>query len=496
MKHKCILRHIAILLALTSMQYLESFADEPSRPNILYIMSDDHAAPAISAYDGFLAEAAPTPNIDRLADEGMLFENCFCTNSICTPSRAVIFTGLYSHLNGVYKFTPLDQSQPTLPKLLQEAGYKTAFIGKYHLHSNPVGFDDWSILPGQGRYYDPQFVEMGDESPTGRVTQGQRTTYEGQSSDVIGDKALTYLKERRPRDAPFAFFCHFKAPHDPWGYAPRYESLFADVDLPEPATLFDDYSNRSDALPSTLQFIGSKWGNHTNYVRQTEHLEGDARKRAQYQLYIKSYLRCVRGVDDNVGRILDYLDESGLAENTIVVYTADQGFFLGEHGLYDKRFMYEEALRMPLLVRWPGEVAPGETSEEIVLNLDFAQTILDVAEGTPDPGMQGRSFLSILQGETPEDWRDIMYYRYYFSHFDTEPHYGVRTATHKLIHFNRIDQWEFFDLLKDPLEVNNVYEDPAYADVRAELEAELERLQSEMGDDPKDLGDNPRTGFE
>ncbi len=471
-------------------------ADAPGdRPNILFIMSDDHTWQAVSAYGGILKDVCPTPNIDRIAKEGMLFRNCFVTNSICTPSRSAIFTGKYSHKNGVYKFTALDQSQPTLPKLMQKAGYHTALIGKYHLHSNPVGLDFWSILPGQGRYHNPQFVEMGDEHPSGRVQRGKRTTYRGHSSDVIADKALDYLKRRRPKDKPFMFFCHFKAPHDTWEFADRYKDFLEDVEIPEPPTLFDDYEGRSDALRKQLQYIGSEWGHHTDFEEETQGLEGRAKKKKQYQLYMKKYLRCVKGVDDNVGRILDYLDESGLAENTIVIYTADQGFFLGEHGLYDKRFMYEEALRMPFLVRWPGKIEPGSVNEEIVLNIDFAPTLLEAVGARPHPEMQGRSFLPMLEGKTPPDWRQSMYYRYYYSHFETEPHYGVRTKTHKLIYFNRIDQWELYDLAADPHEMNNVYDDPRYAEVVQRLKRELVRLQKELGDDPNDLGDHPRTGF-
>jgi arylsulfatase A-like enzyme len=484
-----------MLLMTLVLSAVPAFAGS-DRPNILFIMSDDHAAPAISTYGGFLAEAAPTPNIDRLAKEGMLLRNCFCTNSICTPSRAVVFTGKYSHLNGVYKFTALDQSQPTLPKLMRRSGYHTGFIGKYHLHSNPVGLDYWSILPGQGRYHDPQFVEMGDEDPSGWVKKGKRTVYQGHSSDVIADKALEYLKNVRSDDKPFLLFCHFKAPHDTWQCAARYEELFADVQIPEPSTLFDDYATRSDALKNTLQFIGSKWGHHTDFVKQTAHVSGEARKKAQYQLYIKKYLRCVRGVDDNVGRILEYLDESGLTENTIVVYTADQGFFLGEHGLYDKRFMYEEALRIPLLIRWPGRVAPGSVNHDIVLNLDFAPTLLAAAKAAVPQDMQGRSFLPLMEGDAPSDWRTSMYYRYYYSHFATEPHYGIRTRTHKLIYFDRIKQWELFDLTKDPHELNNVHDDAAYADVVKRLKDELVELQAEFKDAPADVGDHPRTGFE
>jgi arylsulfatase A-like enzyme len=465
-----------------------------ARPNVLFIMSDDHTSQAISAYGGMLADVCPTPNIDRIANEGMLFRNCFVTNSICTPSRAAIFTGKYAHKNGVYKFTALNQSQPTLPKMMQKAGYHTALVGKYHLHSNPVGLDHWSILPGQGDYHDPEFIEVGDESKTGWVRHGKRTQYEGHSSDVIANKALDYLKRRRDKGKPFMFFCHFKAPHDNWEFAERYRDFLEDVEIPEPPNLFDDYEGRSDMLKKQLQYIGSEWGDHTNFEQETAHLEGVAKKKKQYQLYMKKYLRCVKGVDDNVGRILDYLDESGLAYNTIVMYTGDQGFFLGEHGLYDKRIMYEEALRMPFLVRWPGRVKPGSTSEGMILNVDFAPTILEAAGEPAHTDMQGRSFVPLFEGSVPRDWRTSMYYRYYYSHFETEPHYGVRTYTHKLIHFDRIDQWEMYDLVQDPMEMNNLYDSPRHRHVVEELKAELKRLQAELGDDPDDVGDRPNMG--
>jgi arylsulfatase A-like enzyme len=485
------LQSLGLGAAAAMLPYPSAAADE--RPNILYIMSDDHAAPGISAYGGFLAKAAPTPNLDRIAREGMLFRNCLVTNSICTPSRAAIFTGKYAHKNGVYKFTALDQSQPTLPKLMQAAGYHTGLVGKYHLHSNPVGLDYWSILPGQGRYHDPQFVEMGDEHASGWVKRGRKTTHKGHSSDVIGDKTIHYLKNVRPKDKPFFFCCHFKAPHDTWQYAERYESYLADVEVPEPTTLHDDYATRSDALRTTTQKIGMS---HTNYVKPRQEPDERKRKSACYQVYIKKYLRCVKGIDDNVGRILDTLAELGLDKNTIVLYTADQGFFLGEHGLYDKRFFYEEALRMPLLAKWPGRVQPGSTNEDLVLNVDFAPTLLEAVGAKPHPDMQGRSFLSQLGGTTPADWRQAMYYRYYVSHFKTEPHYGVRTKTHKLIYYDRKNQWELFDLTKDPNELKNIVDDPASAATVEKLKAELTRLQKELGDDPKDVGDRPRTGFE
>ena len=482
-------------LAVTLPGVVKAISTKQDRPNILFIMSDDHTSQAVSAYGGPLGKVCPTPNIDRLANEGMLFKNCFVTNSICTPSRAAIFTGKYAHMNGVYKFTALDQRQPTLPKMMKKAGYHTGFVGKYHLHSNPVGIDYWSVLPGQGEYHDPEFINVGDEHPSGWIVNGKRTDYKGHSSDIIADKALDYLKNKRPKDKPFMFFCHFKAPHDTWEFAERYRTFLEDVEIPEPPNLFDDYKGRSDALKTQLQYIGSKWGDHTNFEDETKHLKGKERKKMQYQLYMKKYLRCVKGVDDNIKRILDYLDESGLAENTLIMYTGDQGFYLGEHGMYDKRFMYEEGLRMPFLVRWPGRVKPGSTSDGMILNVDFAQTMLEAAGGTAHPEMQGRSFVSLLEGEIPADWRKSMYYRYYYSHFETEPHFGVRTHTHKLIYFDRIKQWELYDLTKDPTEMNNVYDDPDYWKVKKDLKQELRRLQKELKDDINDIGDKPNIGI-
>ena len=463
-------------------------------PNILFMMADDHTTQAIGAYGGRLSNICPTPNIDRLAKEGMLFRNCFVTNSICTPSRAAIFTAKYAHKNGVYKFTALDQSQPTLPKALNAGGYETAFIGKYHLHSNPVGLDYYALLPGQGRYHKPEFVEMGDIHASGWLRDGKRTEYAGHSSDVIADKALDYLSTNRDVTKPFILFCHFKAPHDTWEYARRYEEFLNDVHIPEPSNLFDDYEGRSDALKTQLQFIGSDWGNHTNFLSETEHLFGDEKRRMQYQLYMKKYLRCVKGVDDNVGRILRYLDESGLAANTMTIYTGDQGFYLGEHGMYDKRFMYEEALRMPFLVRWPNVVEPETSSDGMILNIDFAPTMLEAVGLGNLPEAQGRSFLSLLKGEIPDDWRKSMYYRYYFSHFETEPHLGIRTHQHKLIHYDRIDQWELYDLWEDPSEMLNLYGDPDQQILIKQLKDQIKRLQLELGDDPFDDGSHPRMG--
>lgn len=466
-----------------------------TRPNILWIMSDDHAAHAISAYGGRLAEVAPTPHLDRLAAEGMRFTNAFVTNSICTPSRAVLWTGKYSHVNGVYKFTGLDQSQPTLPQYMQAHGYQTGFVGKYHLHTNPAGFDHWSILPGQGKYHDTEFVEMGDEDPSGVVRHGKKTAYPGwHSTDIITRKALRWLERERDPDRPFFYMLHYKAPHDLWKYADRYEDYLADTFIPEPDNLHDHGSGRSRALDQSRQDIAGPQ-HHTQFTEAIKAMPPGPEKRAfVYQEYMKRYLRCVKGIDDNLGRVLAYLDASGLADNTIVFYTADQGFFLGEHGLYDKRFIHEESLRIPLLVRWPGIIEAGGIGREIVLNLDFPATLLDLA-GHPVPGdMQGRSFKPLLLGRQALDWRKDFYYRYYYSHFDTPRHTGIRTRDFKLVHYDGIGEWEAYDLQTDPHEMHNLIDSPDHAAQIASLKVRLKRLQQELGDSPADIGDHPRTG--
>ncbi len=471
-------------------------APTTTRPNIVFFMADDHATHAVGAYGGRYAGLDPTPHIDRLAAAGMTFRAAFCTNAICTPSRASVFTGTYSHVNGVYKFTPLDLSQPTLPVLLQKAGYHTSIVGKYHLYNNPRGFDDWSLLPGWGRYHDPEFIEMDGVSTTGILEDGRRTTYPGYCDDVIADKALAYLKEKRPGDRPFALFCHFKAPHDDWRHAERHRDLYETTTIPEPENLFDDglSANRSGALTTTTQRIGSATPGHTLFAAETGHLQGHDRIRAQYQIYLRKYLRCVRGIDENVGRELEALRTLGLERNTVVFYTSDQGMFLGEHGLYDKRFMYEEALRFPLIVRWPGVVAPGSSNDDLVLNLDLTSTLLEIAGVSPQGNMQGRSLKPLLEGTHPADWRTSFYYRYYLSHFQTEPHHGVRTRTHKLIEFDRLGKSEVYDLVHDPAEMTNLIDDPASASTVAALKAELTRLQTTLKDDPADVGDHPRDG--
>jgi len=449
-----------------------------ARPNIIFIMTDDHASHALSCYGSRINQ---TPNLDRIAREGMRFNNCFCTNSICAPSRAVILTGKYSHLNGVTdNRLTFDGTQQTFPKLLQQAGYLTAMIGKWHLKSEPTGFDYYNVLPGQGLYHDPVLKEKGQEWQPGN--RGGKK-YQGYVSDVITDVVLDWL-ESRQRDKPFLLMYHHKAPHRHWEPAERYMDLYED-DIPLPETFDDDYQTRSAAAREQEMTIERHLTPRDVKEEPPEGLSGWELKKWKYQRYMEDYLRCVQSVDDNVGRLLDYLDESGLAENTVLVYTSDQGFYLGDHGWFDKRFMYEESLRMPLLVRYPKKIRPGSVNEDMVLNLDFGPTFLNFAGVAAPADMQGRSFRQSLLGNTPGDWRTSMYYHYYEypgAHM-VKRHYGVRTQRYKLIHFyNDIDAWELYDLQEDPHELNNVYDNPAYSDVVQNLKAELERLRQHYGD--------------
>jgi len=457
-------------------------------------MADDHASQAIGCYGSRLNR---TPGIDRIAREGVRFDSCFCTNGICAPSRAVILTGKHSHLNGVRdNAVAFDGTQMTFPKILREAGYETALLGKWHLKSDPTGFDRWTILPGQGDYYNPDLIEM-----------GTRARHNGYVTDILTDMASDFLEARRGGGKPFLLMLHHKAPHRNWQPAERHLHLYDGVEFPEPPTLFDDYETRSGAafeqemtirdhmtLDSDLK-LGppparmdeaqrDAWEKAYGPKRadfERAALDGEALVRWKYRRYLQDYLGSIAAVDESVDRVLDVLDATGLADDTLVVYTSDQGFFLGEHGWFDKRFMYEEALRMPLVIRWPGRVRPGSINEDMVSNLDFAPTFLDVA-GLGKPGeMQGRSFRPLLEGRRPGGWPESVYYHYYeypAVHM-AKRHYGVRTRRHKLIHFyHDIDAWELYDLEKDPLELRNVYGDPAYAGVRRALEAELRRLQA------------------
>jgi arylsulfatase A-like enzyme len=459
----------------------------PRPPNIVFIMSDDHAAHAISAYGGNLIK---TPNIDRLAKEGMKFENCFVTNSICTPSRAAIITGKYSHINNVPVFNHLDTAQPLLSKYLQQTGYYTGVIGKWHLggqnqytpeNGKPAGFDYWNILPGQGAYFDPVMIEM-----------GERKKLTGYTTDLITDLAIDFVKNR-PQDKPFFLMYHHKAPHRNWQPDEKHRKQFENYEPPIPATFDDDYKGKSDAARNSTMHIDQDLNDSDLKGKPPAGLSGAALKRWKFKRYMQDYLACVAAVDDNVGRFLDYLDQNGLAENTIVIYTSDQGFFLGEHNFFDKRFMYEESLRMPFLIRWPARIKPGSVNKGMILNVDFAPMLLDAAGAKVPADMQGRSFLPLLRGQTPKEWRTSMYYRYYHpGHHNVAAHYGVRTDRYKLIYFNKLNQWELYDLRKDPLETRNIYADPASAGLANKLKAEMYRLKKELKDEDQFADELPK----
>ena len=486
-----------LLLTLTLVP-ASALAQARDRPNIIYIMTDDHAAHAISAYG---SRVNKTPHLDRLAREGALLTNVFATNSICTPSRAAILTGQYSHLNGVTMFNRFDSSRMTIARLLQQGGYYTGIVGKWHLGSDPVGFDRWEILPGQGAYRNPVFyTATGEKTYTGRY-----------ATDVITDLALEFL-ENRPRDRPFFLMMHHKAPHRPWEPSERHAAHFAVQRVPEPTTFWDSYATRTDALHENQQRVSADLTNRdlkltpppglageelAKWLRIKPEsvsivpdgtnvtLTGEALVRWKYQRYMQDYLATVQSVDDSVGRVLAQVDKAGLARNTMVVYTSDQGFFLGDHGLFDKRFMYEESIRMPFLVRWPRTIAAGTRAEAMALNIDFAPTFLEVAGLPVPPEMQGHSLLPVLRGRAPSDWRTSMYYRYYHDPGDhnTRAHYGVRTRTHKLIYFWKKDQWELFDLVNDPYELHNLHGEPGQEALTAALKRELARLKREVRDD-------------
>jgi len=479
-------------------------ADTPaSRPNILFIFSDDHAQHAISAYG---SKVNKTPNIDRLAQGGARFLNSFVTNSICTPSRATLLTGQYSHLNGVPVFNRFDGSRDTVAKRLQAGGYHTGIIGKWHLGSDPTGFDRWIVLPGQGAYWNPTFL-----------VPGRQLNIQGHCTHVTGELGIEWLKTR-PQDKPFFLMLHQKAPHRAWEPDERNLALFKNKTFPEPATLWDDYATRPAALPENQQTIArdltnrdlkldppadlkgpplNQWLNtkptevavpQADGTKKT--LTGKALVQWKYQRFMQDYLACVQGLDDSIGKVLDYLDESGLTNNTIVFYSADNGWYLGDLGLYDKRFMYEPGLRVPLLVRGPG-IKAASTPAQFVANIDLAPTFLDLA-GLAVPGsMQGRSLVPLLRGESPADWRTSVYYRYYHDpgHHNTAAHLGVRTATHKLIYYWKKNAYEMFDLAADPTEQHNLLfnaeeaKRPEVAKLFSDLKAEITRLRAEYKDD-------------
>jgi arylsulfatase A-like enzyme len=485
------------LLTLLAAGLVAVPAAADTKPNILFIFSDDHAYQALSAY-GDSRKLLDTTNMDRIAKDGMRFDRCLVPNSICGPSRACVLTGKYSHANGFYNNTNsrFDGSQVTFPKLLQKAGYQTAIVGKWHLVTDPTGFDYWHILPGQGVYYNPPMIK-----------NGERVKHDGYTTDIITDISLDWLKNR-DKSKPFLLMCQHKAPHREWSPALRHLGHDKDRKYPEPDTLFDDYAGRGKAeheqdmtIAKTFTPLDAKltyppgmnddqkkeWDKYyqpRNTTFMEENPKGKDLTRWRYNRYMHDYLGCVKAVDESVGRLLDYLDKEGLAENTIVVYSSDQGFYLGEHGWFDKRWIFEESLRTPLLVRWPSVTKPGSTNADIVSNIDFAATFLEAAGVDAPKDMHGRSLVPILKGESPTDWRKSFYYHYYEypGPHSVHRHYGVVTERYKLIHFYEldVDYWELFDLKTDPKELTSVLGKPEYAEVQKELEKELARLRKEL----------------
>jgi len=523
MKHRYSLFLVLVLAAVSLAQAKDK------RPNILFVFSDDHAPHAIGAYNGWLKPVNPTPQIDKLAAEGMVFENSFCSNSICGPSRAVIMTGKHSHKNGfMNNGNTFNWNQQIFPKLLQKVGYQTAIYGKSHLKGQPQGFDDWAVLPGQGLYYNPDMI-----FPDGR------RRIDGHCTDIVTDLAVDWLRKKRKGDKPFMLMVQHKAPHRNWMPALRHLDLYDDIDIPEPATLFDQWKDNAPPArfqelevdrhmdinydlfvdltadfnqpPSQKRQDRSAWRNmkrmlpaqlkkwHAAYnpkdaAFHQAKLTGKELVRWKFQRYAKNYLRCVKGVDESLGRLRATLKELGLDENTVVIYSSDQGFYIGDHGWYDKRWMYEESLKMPFVIKWPGVTKPGARDQHLIQNLDYAETFLDLA-GAKIPGdMQGVSLVPLLKGQSPGNWRTSIYYHYYeYPSVHMIPrHYGIRTGRYKLMHFYQFgNEWELYDLKNDPDELMNIYGRKGTAKLTANLKKELVGLQKHYEDD-SDISEKPQ----
>lgn len=493
---------------------LPAIVSAADRPNILYIMSDDHAAHAISAYRSRLAEIAPTPNIDRLAKEGALFTNAFCTNSICSPSRACVLTGQYNHVNGAFDLSgKVVPGKQMLAIQMGKAGYHTAMIGKWHLEAEPADFNYYCVLPGQGSYHDPEFLVRGDK-PWGK----NKIKFEGQhSTDTITDLTLDWLKDGWEQDKPFFLMHHYKAPHDYFDNAARYETYLADVDIPEPDTLwhrdakFGSLATRGaddELLPHIGTSIGARnprrsylgdlptmYPNEFPPHYDPANFTDEQNTRLAYNAYLRKFLRCVKGIDDNLGRLFKHLEDTGQLDNTVIIYTGDQGFMLGEHDYQDKRWMYEESQRMPFLVRYPKSIQAGQRFDTIIENVDYGATMLDFARAEVPDSVQGRSFKSLLEtGKEAKDWKQEAYYRYWMhmAHHDNPAHLGIRSKTHKLIYFYGCNYdggyqtppgWELYDLVNDPQETRNLYDDPQHAELVAELKSRLAKTRKRVGDD-------------
>ena len=511
-----------IIYFLITLSYCQEKSVTNKSPNIVFIFSDDHATNSISAYGGLFTDLAPTPNIDRIAKEGAILKNVLCTNAICGPSRASILTGTYSHINGYYKNYKggvFNNQQWTYPQALQEGGYQTALVGKWHLASEPVGFDyfKYHISKGeQGLYWDPIYND-----------NGNKIKEKGYATNLTTDFAIEWLQERN-KDEPFCLLLQFKAPHREWSPDKKYEHLWNDIEMPYPLTFNDsylgreltagdtemtmDYFSRQDMkmLPpdSLTQKKQRRWLQYGfkpgETVKLSKKLSSQENRNLKYQKYIKDYLATIRSVDDNIGRVLKYLKDNNLEQNTIVVYSSDQGFFLGEHGFFDKRFMYEESLKMPFVIRYPGVVKPGTIVNDIISNIDFAPTLLDMAGVNIPENVQGKSFFQNLKENTSKDWRQSMYYHYYeYPYYHrVQPHYGIRDQRYKLIHFYyNIDLWEFYDLRNDPSEINNLIDNPSHASLINRLKTELYQLKKSYGnnmsiEELRHISDNDFGGLE
>ena len=491
-----------IIYFIITLSYCQEKSVTNKSPNIVFIFSDDHATNAISAYGGLFKDLAPTPNIDRIATEGAILKNVLCTNAICGPSRASILTGTYSHVNGYYKNYKggvFNNQQWTYPQALQEAGYQTALVGKWHLASEPVGFDyfKYHISKGeQGLYWDPIYNDYGNKRKE-----------KGYATNLTTDFAIEWLQERN-KDEPFCLLLQFKAPHREWSPDSKYEKLWDDIEMPYPSTFNDSYLGREltagdtemtvdyfsrqdmkmlppDSLTLKKQRRWLQYGfKPGETVKLSKKLSSQENRNLKYQKYIKDYLATIRSVDDNIGRVLKYLKDNDLEQNTIVIYSSDQGFFLGEHGFFDKRFMYEESLKMPFVIRYPGVIKSGTIVNDIISNIDFAPTLLDMAGVNVPENIQGKSFFQNLKENTSKDWRQSMYYHYYeYPYYHrVQPHYGIRDQRYKLIHFYyNIDVWEFYDLRNDPSEINNLIDNPSHASLINRLKTELYHLKKSYG---------------
>lgn len=493
---------------------------EKKRPNIVFFFTDDHAPHAIGAYNGWLKSVNPTPEIDKLADDGMLFENSFCTNSICGPSRAVIMSGKHSHKNGfMNNGNSFDWNQQIFPKILRAAGYHTALYGKSHLKGKPQGFDSWAVLPGQGDYYNPAMI-----TPKGRKI------IDGYCTDIVTDMAIDFIKESKELGKPFMLMCQHKAPHRTWMPALRHLHLYDDITIPEPKTLFDQYEGRIPAQHQEMEIDRHMYLDHDLFTDLTPDLDFPKQRlpsqdrsayvnmkrmtpeqlktwraaydpkdkafreakltgrdlvRWKFQRYAKNYLRAIKGVDENLARLRKALEDQGLADNTVFVYSSDQGFYIGDHGWYDKRWMYEESLKMPLIISWPGVIKPGSRNTDLVQNLDYAQTFLEMAGAKTPSDMQGTSLVPLLKGKKPNDWRKSIYYHYYEypSYHQVPRHNGIRTERYKLINFYEFGEWEFYDLKTDPDELKNLYGNPEKKELIDNVRKQLLKLQKGYGDD-------------